>query len=89
MKLFSPIPESTDSTSINIARPSSAPPILITIRAADIAMPVGSKIPFNLPAPKGTLVTHRIKFVGDQVEVTGQGVIEHSQQVSCMSTGLH
>ena len=52
-------------------------------------MLVGSKIPFNLPAPKGTLITHRIKFVGDQVEVTGQGVVERLQQVSCLSTGLH
>ena len=52
-------------------------------------MPVGSKIPFNLPAPKGALVAHRIEFIGDQVEVTGQGVVERLQQVSCLSTGLH
>ena len=55
-------PDSADGSSINIARPSSAPPTSVTpsstIRAADIAMPVNSKIPFNLPAPKGTLITH-------------------------------
>ena len=82
-----------DGSSINIARPSSAPPTLITpsstICAADIAMPVTSKILYNLPAPKWTLIAHQIKFAGDQVEVTGQGVVECSQQVLCISTGLH
>ena len=55
--------QSTDGTSFNIARPSSAPPILMTpsstIRAANIAMPVTSKIHFDLPAPKRTLIAHR------------------------------
>ena len=48
--------QSTDGTTFNIARPSSAPPILMTpsstIGAANIAMPVFSKIHFDLPAPK-------------------------------------
>ena len=48
MRLLSPIPESADGTSINMARPG-APPTLITpsstIRAANIAKPVTSKIP--------------------------------------------
>ena len=56
MRLHSPIPESADGASINIARPGSAPPTLITpsstIRAADIAVPVTSKILYNLPAPR-------------------------------------
>ena len=44
-RVLSPIPESADAISINIARPNSAPPILpSTIHAADIAMPVTSKI---------------------------------------------
>jgi len=51
---LSPIPESADGTSINIARPSSALPTLInqssTIHVANIAMPVTSKAFFNLPA---------------------------------------
>ena len=50
--LLSPIPESVDSTSINIARPSSARLLITpssTICAADIAMPSTSN---NLPAPK-------------------------------------
>ena len=46
-------PQSADDSSINIVRHSSAPPTLIApssiICAADIAMPVTSKI---LPAPK-------------------------------------
>ena len=46
-------PEAADDSSINTVRHSSAPPTLITpssiICAADIAMPVTSKI---LPAPK-------------------------------------
>jgi len=71
--------------SINIACPSSALPTLIipssTICKADIAMPVTSKILFILPAPKWTQIIHWIKFAGDQVEVTGKGVVEHSQQV--------
>ena len=55
--------QSTDGSSFNIARPSFASPILMTssstIRAANIAMPVTSKIKFNLPAPKETLTAHR------------------------------
>ena len=55
-RLLFPIPESADGSSINIARPSCALPILITpsstICAVDIAMPVTSKMLFNLPAPK-------------------------------------
>jgi len=62
MRLLSPIPESADGTIINIAGRSSAPLTLITpsstIRAADIAMPVTSKILSNLPAPKWTLIAH-------------------------------
>jgi hypothetical protein len=54
-----------------------------------MAMPVTSEIVFNLPAPKRTLIVHRIKFAGDQVEVTGQGVVERSQQVLPISGGLH
>ena len=56
MRLHSPIPEFADGASINIARPGSATPTLITpsstIRAADIAVPVTSKILYNLPAPR-------------------------------------
>ena len=46
-------PESGDGGSINIARPSSAPPTLITpyVCAADIDMPVTSKI-FLIFLPK-------------------------------------
>ena len=48
--------ESADGISINIAHPSPALPTLITPSSArpvvDIAMPVTSKILFNLPAPK-------------------------------------
>ena len=51
----SPMPQSTDIASNDLARPSSDLPILITpsstIRAADIAMPVTSKIPSNLHSP--------------------------------------
>jgi hypothetical protein len=87
------MPQSADIASNDLARPSSDPPILITpsstIRAADIAMPVTSKILSNLPAPKGTLITHEIKFVGDYVEVPGEAVVEHLQQVLPISTGLH
>ena len=82
-------PESADGTSVNIPHSGSALPTLITpsstIHVADIAMQVTSKILFNLSAP---MFTHQIKFAGDQVEVTGQGVVEHSQQVLCI-TGLH
>ena len=50
------MPQSADIANNDLARPSSDPPILITpsstIRAADIAMPVNSKILFNVPAPK-------------------------------------
>jgi hypothetical protein len=88
----SPMPQS-DFTSNDLTRPRSDPPILITpsstIRAADIAMPVTSQIPSNLPAPKSTSITHQIKFAGDQVEVPGEGVIERLQQVSPTPTGLH
>jgi len=55
-RLLSLVPESADGTSINIACPSSAPPILITqsltIHTANIAMLVTSKIFINPPAPK-------------------------------------
>ena len=58
----SPMPQSADVTSHDLARPISDPPTLITpsltIHAADIALPVTSKILFNLPAPKCTLITH-------------------------------
>ena len=89
----SPMSQSVDIASNDLARPSSDPLILITpssiMRAADIATPVTSKIFFNLLAPKWTLIAHRIKFAGDQVEVPGEGVVEHSQQVLLVSTGLH
>jgi hypothetical protein len=53
-RILSPMPSFADDISIYTAHPSSAPPALITpssaIRAADIAMPVTSKILFNLPA---------------------------------------
>ena len=92
-RLLSSIPESADGTSINIARLSSASPTLITpcstIRATDIAMPVTSKILSNVPAQKWTLIAHQIKFAGDQVQGPGEGVVEHSQQVLPISTGLH
>ena len=35
------------------------------------------------------LITHQIKFAGDQVEVPGEGVIEGLQQVLPACTGLH
>ena len=48
--------QSADIVSNDLARPSSDLPILITpsstICAADIAMPVTSKMVFNIPAPK-------------------------------------
>ena len=51
-RLLTPVPESAGGTSVNIARPSSAPPILVTqsstILAGNIAMPVTSKILFSL-----------------------------------------
>ncbi|KIJ94775.1 hypothetical protein K443DRAFT_640771, partial [Laccaria amethystina LaAM-08-1] len=62
-RLLSPIPASAEGISIDIVRPSSAPPILITqsstIRAANMAIPV----------------------TGDQVDVSGDRVVERSQQV--------
>ena len=80
-RVFSPLPACADGSSINIVRSISAPPILITpsstIREPGIAMPVTSKRLFNLPVPKGTSITHYIKFAG----VPGEGVIERSQQV--------
>ena len=92
-RLLSPIPESADRTSINIDRLISAPPPLIapsaTVHAADISMPVTSKILCHHPAPKWRLIALRIKFVGDQVEVLGGGAVERSQQVLPTSTGLH
>ena len=55
-KSRSPMAQSADIASVDLALPSSAPPILMTpsstIRAASIAMPVTSKIHFDLPAPK-------------------------------------
>ena len=55
-KLLSPMLESVDGNTINIARPGPGPLILttptLTIRAADIAMPVIGKILLNLLAPK-------------------------------------
>ena len=90
-RLLSPLPEPANG--IIIARPSSGPSILITpsstICAADIDMPVTSKIPFHLPAPRSTLIIHQIEFPGDQVEVAEEGVVEHSQQVIPISTGLY
>ena len=77
---------------INI-NPSSAPPILITlsstISAVDIAMAVSSKLHFNLPSPTWALIAHQIKFPGDQVDVSGGGVLDCSQQVLPISSGLH
>ena len=61
-KSRSPMAQSADIASDDLARPSSAPPILITpsstLGAANIAMPVTSKIHFDLP-PKWTLIAHR------------------------------
>ena len=55
-RLLSPIPESADRTSINIAHPSFAPPTLttpsLTIHAVDIIISVPSKILSNLPTSK-------------------------------------
>ena len=56
MRLLSPISESADGTSINMAHPGSALPTLITpsstIRAADTSKSVTSKILSDLPAPR-------------------------------------
>jgi len=55
-RLHSPTPQSGKITSVNLARPSSAPPILITpsstIPAADMAMPITGKITFCLSSTK-------------------------------------
>ena len=86
-------PQSADIASNDLARPSSDPPILMTpsstIHAVDIAMPVASKMPFNLSAPKWISITHQIKFAGDHGQVPGEGVIEWSQQVSPTPNGPH
>ena len=62
-KAITKSPQSADIASDDLARPSSDSPILITpssvIREADIAMPVTSKIHFNLSAPKWTLSAQR------------------------------
>ena len=88
-RLLPPTPQSADCASINIARPSSAPPILMTpssaIRAANIPMPVTSKILLNLSVLKWTLIAYWIKFPGDRAHVS-RG--ERSQQVLPISTGL-
>ena len=96
MRLLTPIPESADSTqsSINIDRLISAPPPLITpsttVHAADISMPVTSKILLSSSCPKVKIDrSFRIKFAGDQVEVPGGGVVERLQQVLPISTGLY
>ena len=81
MRLLSPLPDSVDGTSVNIGR-RSAPPTLITpssIREADIAVPVTSRILFNLTAATRTSIAHRSNFAGDQVQVPGE-VAERSQQ---------
>ena len=89
----SPIRHSTDITGNDLVRPSCNPPIMVTpsstIRAADIAMPATSKIIFNVPGPKWTLIAHWIKFAGDQVVVPQEGMVERSQEVLPISTGLH
>ena len=63
MKLHSPIAETADGTSINIAHPSSTPPTMVssslTICAADIAMPVTSMILSDFPTPKWILIAHQ------------------------------
>jgi hypothetical protein len=51
-------------------------------------MPVTSKTPSNLSAPKLTPIIHQIKFAGDQVQVPGEAEIERLQQVLPTSTGL-
>ncbi|KIJ95350.1 hypothetical protein K443DRAFT_683081, partial [Laccaria amethystina LaAM-08-1] len=83
---------SADIASNDLARHRSDPPILMapssTIPAVDIAMPVTSQIPSNLPAPTSTSITHQIKFADDQVEVPGEGVIERLQQVLPTPTGF-
>ena len=87
------MPQSADIASNDLSRPSSDPPNLITpsstIRAADMAMPVTSKILLDLPTLKWALIAHQIKFAGDPVEVPGEGVVERSQQVLPISTGLN
>ena len=92
MRLLSPIPEPADITSIHIARSTSVRLTVVTpsstIRAADIDIPVTGKILFNLPAPKRTSIVHQNKFAGDQVEIL-EGVVECSQQVSLIFTGVH
>ena len=75
-------PESAHGSSILIA-PSS------TIGAEDIATPATSELHVNLLAPKWTLIAHQIKFAGDLFEAPGEGVVEHSQPVLPISTGLH
>ena len=90
--LLSPAPEFAGDTSFNIARPSSAPPILMTqpstIPRANVAKPVTSKIHFSLPSPKCTLIAHQIKSAGDPFEIPGEGEAEHSEQVLPISAGL-
>ena len=54
-----------------------------------MAMPVTSKILLDLPTLKWALIAHQIKFAGDPVEVPGEGVVERSQQVLPISTGLN
>ena len=92
MRLLCPIPEFAGDTSINLARPSSAPPILMTqastIPTANMAKPVTSKILFSLPAPKRTLIAHQIKSAGDPLEVPGEAEVGRSEQVLPISTGL-
>ena len=64
-RLLPPTPQSADCANINIARPSSAPPILMTpsstIRAANIPMPA-SKMLLNLSVPKWTLTLIESNF---------------------------
>jgi hypothetical protein len=59
----SPLPQSTDITSKDLARPRSDLPILITpsstIHAANIAMPVTGQLHSNLPAPKSRSITYQ------------------------------
>ena len=63
--LLPPTPQSADCANINIARPSSAPPILMTpsstILAANIAMPA-SKMLLNFSVPKWTLTLIESNF---------------------------
>ena len=92
-RLLSPIPESADESSLNFSHLSSAPSTFTTpsstILAADIAMPVTSKILSNLPDQNWTSIAHRIKFAGDKVQVPQEGVVERSQEVLPISTGPH